>query len=57
MCNSDKALNVAKLIEISGKMQSGGDDTLQLSHLAGSFYSEKHWKWGRFNLTFSFKGT
>lgn len=33
----DKALNVAKLIEISGKKRSGGDDTLQLSHLAGSF--------------------
>lgn len=26
--NPDKALNVSKLIEYSGKKQSGGDDTL-----------------------------
>lgn len=32
--NPDKALNVAKLIEYSGRKQSKGDDTLQLSHQA-----------------------
>lgn len=46
--NPNKALNIAKLIEYPGKKQSGGDDTLQLFHLAGSFYSEKHWQWGWF---------
>lgn len=37
---------VAKLIEYSGKKRSGGDDILQLSYLACSFYSEKHWAMG-----------
>lgn len=49
--NPDKSLNVAKLIEYSGKEQSRGDDTLQLSHLRGSLYSEKHWQWGWFQFS------
>lgn len=54
--NPDKAPNVAKLIEYSGKKQSRGDDTLQLSHLASSFYSEKHWQWGWFQLSIFIQG-
>lgn len=54
--NPDKALNVAKLIEYSGKKRSGGDDILQLSHLACSFYSEKQWRWGWFQFNIFLQG-